>query len=203
MSLTHMWSCRDTVSRRRTGALMATSCLRPKFLSSRCGLWIRQCSRMVLATRSAAWGERHPLSELRSCPPLPKFGLVHAVTIYATSRRSAESNTHRAASPQMYPHPWRSRRSGTWSVHVAGRCRLRTSTRKWQLRWVPAWSERLVQKSDGVSDTSLLLASAGGCRTERGAASPGPANSFPAEAVAVGLPAEDGNDFHASHTGPL
>ena len=71
---------------------------------------------MVLATRSAAWGERHPLSELRSCPALPKFGLVHAVIIYATSRRSAESNTHRAASPQMYPHPWRSRRSRTWST---------------------------------------------------------------------------------------
>ena len=30
-------------------------------------------------------------------------------------------------------------------VHVARRCRLRTSTRKWQLRWVWAWSERVVQ----------------------------------------------------------
>ena len=26
--------------------------------SSQCGLWMRQCSRMGLATRSAAWGER-------------------------------------------------------------------------------------------------------------------------------------------------
>ena len=54
MSLTHKRSCRDTVSRRRTGSLKATSCLRPRFLSSQCGLWMRQCSRMVLATRSAA-----------------------------------------------------------------------------------------------------------------------------------------------------
>ena len=45
--------------------------------------------------------------------------------------------------------------------------------------------------------------SAGGCCTERRAASPVPANSFPAEAVAVGFSAEDGNDVHASHTGPL
>ena len=45
--------------------------------------------------------------------------------------------------------------------------------------------------------------SAGGCRTERGAASPVSAGSFPAEAVAVGLFAEDGNDVHASHTGSL
>ena len=34
MSLPHMSSCRDTVSRRHTGTLMATSCLRPRFLSS-------------------------------------------------------------------------------------------------------------------------------------------------------------------------
>ena len=58
MSLKHMWSCRDTVSRRRTSSQMATSCLRPRFLSSRCGLWMRQCNRMVLATRSAVLGER-------------------------------------------------------------------------------------------------------------------------------------------------
>ena len=50
---------------------------------------------------------------------------------------------------------------------------------------------------------SLLLASAGGCCTERRAASPVPAGSVPAEAVAVDLSAEDGNDIHASHTGPL
>ena len=58
MSLTHIWSCRDTVSRRRTGSLMATPCLRPRFLNSRCGLWMRHCNRMVLATRSAVLGER-------------------------------------------------------------------------------------------------------------------------------------------------
>ena len=56
MSLTPTRSCRDTVS--KWCPLMATSCLRPRFLSSRCGLWTRQCSRMVLVTRSAAWGER-------------------------------------------------------------------------------------------------------------------------------------------------
>ena len=38
ISVTHMQSCRDTVSRRCTGTLMATSCLRPRFLSFRCGL---------------------------------------------------------------------------------------------------------------------------------------------------------------------
>ena len=58
MSHTHLRSCRDTVSRRHTGTLMANSCLRPRLLSSRCGLWIRQCSRMVLATHSAVLGER-------------------------------------------------------------------------------------------------------------------------------------------------
>ena len=58
-------------------------------------------------------------------------------------------------------------------------------------------------KMMALSDLSLLLASAGGCRTECRAASPVPASSFPAEAVAVGLSAEDGNDIHASHTGLL
>ena len=38
MSLTHTRSCRDTVSRRRTSTLMATSYFRPRFLKSRCGL---------------------------------------------------------------------------------------------------------------------------------------------------------------------
>ena len=40
----------------------------------------------------------------------------------------------------MYLHLWRSRQLGTWSVHVAERCRLKTSMRQWQLRWVSAWS---------------------------------------------------------------
>ena len=54
-------------------------------------------------------GPSTAVSELRPCPALPNLGLVHAVINYATSRRSAGSNTHRAASPQMYPHPWRFR----------------------------------------------------------------------------------------------
>ena len=65
--------------------------------------------------------------ELRSCHALPIFGLVHAVIICATSRKSAESSFQRAVSPQMFPHPWTSRQLGTWSVRVARRCRLRTS----------------------------------------------------------------------------
>ena len=52
-------------------------------------------------------------------------------------------------------------------------------------------------------NAKLLLEPAGGCCTERRAASPVPASSFPAEAMAVDLSAEDGNDVHASHTGPL
>ena len=68
MLLTHIWSCRDTVSRRHTSTLMATSCLRPTFLSSRCGLWMRQCSRMVLTTRSAAWGESETGTEDETSP---------------------------------------------------------------------------------------------------------------------------------------
>ena len=117
---------------------MATSCPRPRFLSSRYGLWMRQCSRMVLDTHSAVWGERplHSVSELHSSLALPNSGLVRAVIICATSRKSAESSTHRAASPQMYPHPWSFRQLGIWSVHVARRCRLRTSMRRWQLRCV-------------------------------------------------------------------
>ena len=39
----------------------------------------------------------------------------------------------------MYPHPWRFRQLGTWFAHVARRCRLRISTRKWQLRCV--WTD--------------------------------------------------------------
>ena len=43
------------------------------------------------------------------------------------------------------------------------------------------------------SDPSLLLEPAGGCCTETSTASPVPAESFSAEALAVGLSAEDGN----------
>ena len=81
-------------------------------------------------------GHSTAVSELHSSLALPNFGLVRAVIICATSRKSAESSTHRAASPQMYPHPWSFRQLGTWSVHVARRCRLRTSARRWQLRCV-------------------------------------------------------------------
>ena len=42
------------------------------------------------------------MSELHSSLALPNFGLVCAVILCATSRKSAESSTHRAASPQMY-----------------------------------------------------------------------------------------------------
>ena len=99
----------------------------------------------LLVQQRGVRGNSSAVSELRSYPAPPNFGLVHAVSIYATSRRSAGSNTHRVASPQMYLHPWRSRQSETWSVHEAGRCRLRTSMRKWQLRWVSTWSEHIVQ----------------------------------------------------------
>ena len=50
---------------------------------------------------------------LHSSLAIPSFGLVCAVIIYATSMKSAESSTHRAASPQMYLHPWRSRQLET------------------------------------------------------------------------------------------
>ena len=40
-------------------------------------------------------GPSTAVSELRPCPALPNFGLVHAVIIYATSRRSAGSSTYR------------------------------------------------------------------------------------------------------------
>ena len=82
---------------------MATSCFGPRFLSSRCGLQMRQCSRMVLAHSAVCGvrGQSTAVSELRPSPAMPNLGLVYAVTIYATSRKSAESSTHRAASPQM------------------------------------------------------------------------------------------------------
>ena len=64
-------------------------------------------------------GHSTAASELHSSLALPNFGLVRAVIICAISRKSAESSTHRAASPQMYPHPWRFRQLGTWSVHMA------------------------------------------------------------------------------------
>ena len=81
-------------------------------------------------------GHSTAVSEPHSSLALPNFGLVCAVIICATSRKSAESSTHRVASPQMYPHSWRFRQLRTWSVHVARRCRLRTSMRRWQLRCV-------------------------------------------------------------------
>ena len=37
---------------------MASSCLMAQFLSSQCGLQMRQYSRMVLATHLAVWGEK-------------------------------------------------------------------------------------------------------------------------------------------------
>ena len=93
---------------------------------------------MVLDSHShcGVRGHSTAMSELHSSLALPNFGLGCAVIICATSRKSAESSTHRAASPQMYPHPWRFRQLGTWSVPVARRCRLRTSMRRWQLRCV-------------------------------------------------------------------
>ena len=54
-------------------------------------------------------GPSTAVSELHSSLAIPTYGLVCAVLIYATSRKSAGSSTHRAASPQMYLHPWRSR----------------------------------------------------------------------------------------------
>ena len=230
-------------------------------------------------------GPSTAVSELRSCPTLPNPWPGACSDNFATSKKSAESSTHRAASPQMYLHPWRFKQSGTCSVHVAGRCRLRTSMRKSQLRWVSAWSEgrpvlsslsmacgglaaacinaagcfvltmasklplakkyqswvsseSAEQMTDMLPSSALFIhfslelirfcvcletfissagtspaatcdfhvsscCSAGGCCTERRAASPLPASSFPAEALAVGQSAEDGNDIHASHTGPL
>ena len=61
--------------------------------------------------------------------------MVHAVITCATSRKFAGSSTRRAASAQMSPHLWQFRRSRILSAHTARRCRPRTSTRKWQLRW--------------------------------------------------------------------
>ena len=57
---THATHTHPTLQRycEQEATLMATSCLRPKSLSSQCGLWMRQCSRMGLATHTAAWGER-------------------------------------------------------------------------------------------------------------------------------------------------
>ena len=117
---------------------MATSCLRPRILSSQSGLHMWQCSKKVLA--SGVRGHLAAVSELRSSLALPDFGLLRAVILHATW-----NSTHRAASPQRYPHPRRSSHSRTWSVHVARRCRLRTLVHKWHLRCVWAWSERLVR----------------------------------------------------------
>ena len=72
-------------------------------------MWLVDEAVQQIVQQRRVRGPSTAVSELRPCPALPNFGLVHAVIIYATSRRSAGSNTHRAASPQMYPHPWRFR----------------------------------------------------------------------------------------------
>ena len=75
------------------------------------------------------------LFALRSTSPVLKVDMVHAVITCATSRKFAGSSTRRAASAQMSPHLWRSRQSRISFARTARRCRPRTSTRKWQLRW--------------------------------------------------------------------
>ena len=77
--------------------MMATSCLRPRLLKSRCGSQMRNGAQL-LVQRCEVRGHSTAASEL----PSPNLGLVCAVITFATSRKAAESNTHRAASPQMY-----------------------------------------------------------------------------------------------------
>ena len=62
---------------------MATSCLRPRLLSSRSDLQMRQCSKWcsLLSQQCGVRGHSSAVSELRSCPALPNFGLVYAVII--------------------------------------------------------------------------------------------------------------------------
>eukprot|EP00891_Asterochloris_glomerata_P004214 jgi/Astpho2/4214/Aster-05178 len=73
-------------------------------------LWRRYCEQEA---------HRYPDGDLMSQAKILEFSMwlvdeavQQNVITYATSRKSAESSTHRAASPQMYLHPWISRQSG-------------------------------------------------------------------------------------------
>ena len=94
MSLTHTRPCRCTVSRRRTFSMWLVHEA------------VQQNGARPLVEQCRVRGHPTAVSMLRSCLALPNIGLVCAATIiYATSRKSAESNTHRATLPQMYPAP--------------------------------------------------------------------------------------------------